>query len=103
MDFWPIVNEETLAAFLFAQPIGRLNAARTREEAIVFEPAVDGAVFHPRAAGREAGARTVLFYARPTNPRNMFGLGLMALREVTADPVFRDWQFFFHWQPWEHS
>jgi hypothetical protein len=94
MDFWPIVNEETLAAFLFSQPIGRLNAPRTREEAIIFEPAVDGAVFCPRAPGRDEGARTVLFYARPTNPRNMFGLGLMALREVTGDPVFRDWQFF---------
>ena len=94
MDFWAIVNEETLAAFLFSQPIGRLNVARTREEAIVFEPAVDGAVFYPRVRGGAAGARTVLFYARPTNPRNMFGLGLMALREVTADPMFRDWQFF---------
>jgi hypothetical protein len=94
MDFWPIVNEETLAAFLFSQPIGRLNDPATRENAIVFEPAVDGAVFYPRAPTKTSRSRTVLFYARPTNSRNMFGLGLMALREVTADPVFRDWSFF---------
>ncbi len=94
MDFWAIVNEQTLAAFLFAQPIGRLNEPATREDAIVFEPAVDGAVFYPRSGTDETRSRTVLFYARPTNPRNMFGLGLMALREVTADPVFRDWSFF---------
>ena len=94
MDFWPIINEQTLAAFLFSQPIGRLNDPVTRENAIIFEPAVDGAVFFPRAQTNESKQKTVLFYARPTNPRNMFGLGLMALREVTADPVFRDWSFF---------
>ncbi len=94
MDFWPIVNEETLAAFLFSQPIGRLNDPAMRENAIIFEPAVDGAVFFPRARTEHSKQRTVLFYARPTNPRNMFGLGLMALREVSADPVFRDWSFF---------
>jgi hypothetical protein len=94
MDFWPIINEQTLAAFLFSQPIGRLNEAATRENAIIFEPAVDGAVFFPRAQTAESKQRAVLFYARPTNPRNMFGLGVMALREVTADQVFRDWSFF---------
>ncbi len=93
MDFWPIVNEETLAAFLFAQPIGRLNEPATREAAIVFEPAVDGEVFHAPAEKAVSRTKTVLFYARPTNPRNMFGLGLMALRAVTADSVFKDWKF----------
>lgn len=98
MDFWPIVNEKLLADFLFAQPLGRLSAGQARERALVFEPAVDRSLFHPPAgvaapADAAARPRRVLFYARPTNARNMFGLGLMALREAAPDPAFAGWEF----------
>jgi hypothetical protein len=91
MDFWPVVNEALLADYLFSLPFGRWTDPATRERAVVFEPAVDRARFH--AAPAQPAARRLLFYARPTNTRNMFGLGLMALRAAAADPVFAGWQF----------
>ena len=92
MDFWPIVNEALLAEFLFSQPLGRLSDPVMRERAVVFEPAVDSSLFYP-AADASPRPRRLLFYARPTNTRNMFGLGLLALREVAADPAFAGWEF----------
>ena len=91
MDFHPIVNERTLAEYLFTLPFGRLAHPETRARAMVFEPAVDATLFRP--AESAAPTRRLLFYARPTNARNMFGLGLMALRQAAAHPVFRGWQF----------
>lgn len=53
--------------------------------AVSFLPAVDRERFRPpsvpRAADRPA---RILFYARPSTPRNAFGLGVQALREVHA-------------------
>ena len=93
MDFWPIVNEALLADFLFAQPVGRLSDPVIRERAVVFEPAVDGGLFYPPAVPDADRKRRLLFYARPTNTRNMFGLGLLALRLAAASPAFAGWEF----------
>lgn len=93
MNFWPVVNQSLLADFLFAQPLGRLADPELRSRAIVFEPAVDAKLFSPPPVPAAARKRRVLFYARPTNSRNMFGLGLLALREVAADPAFAGWEF----------
>ena len=92
MDFWPIVNEAMLAEYFFSQPFGRLCDPVMRERAVVFEPAVDASLFRP-ASGPAARPRRLLFYARPTNTRNMFGMGLMALRAVAAAPEFAGWEF----------
>ncbi len=92
MDFYPIINERFLAEFLFSQPFGRLPDPATRERAIIFEPAVDRNVFHP-ISNNAPRQKRILFYARPTNTRNMFGIGILALREIAADPTFRDWEF----------
>lgn len=93
MDFWPIINEAMLADFLLVQPLGRLQDPAMRKRAVVFEPAVDGTLFHPGAAEGGALPKRLLFYARPTNTRNLFGLGLMALRQAAADPAFAGWEF----------
>lgn len=93
MDYWPIINQATLADYLLAQPLGRLNDPVMRDRAIVFEPAVDATLFHPGAATAPSRPRRLLFYARPTNTRNLFGMGLMALREAAADPAFAGWEF----------
>ena len=92
MDFWPIINQSLLAEFLFSQPFGRLQDAATRARAVVFEPAVDATLFHPPPLGTRR-PRRLLFYARPNNTRNMFGLGLMALREIAQSPAFEGWEF----------
>jgi hypothetical protein len=94
LDFWPIINQSLLAAYLLAQPIGRLNDPVTRERAVVFEPAVDATLFYPAPPNAAKRPRRLLFYARPTNSRNMFGLGLLALRDIAADAAFADWEFW---------
>lgn len=93
MDYWPIINQATLADYLLAQPLGRLNDPAMRGRAIVFEPAVDAALFHPGTASAPPRPKRLLFYARPTNARNLFGLGLLALRQAAADPAFAGWEF----------
>ena len=93
MDYWPIINQATLADYLLTQPLGRLNDPVMRDRAIIFEPAVDDTLFHPDATNVPPRPRRLLFYARPTNTRNLFGLGLMALRDAAADPAFADWEF----------
>ena len=93
MDYWPIINQATLADYLLTQPLGRLNDPIMRERAIIFEPAVDATLFHPGPASAPPRPRRLLFYARPTNTRNLFGLGLLALRQAAADPAFAGWEF----------
>ncbi len=93
MDYWPIINQATLADYLLTQPLGRLSDPAVRDRAIIFEPAVDATLFHPGAASAPPRPRRLLFYARPTNARNLFGLGLMALRQAAADPAFAGWEF----------
>ena len=93
MDFWPIINEAMLADYLFSQPLGRLARPETRRRAVIFEPAVDDTLFHPGSAKAPVRPNRLLFYARPTNTRNMFGLGLLALRQIASDPAFAGWEF----------
>ena len=93
LDYWPIINQATLADYLLAQPLGRLNDPVMRDRAIIFEPAVDAALFHPGPASAPSRPRRLLFYARPTNTRNLFGMGLLALRQAAADPAFAGWEF----------
>jgi hypothetical protein len=58
-------------------------------------PAVDRTLFAggPRASG--AAPRRLVFYARPRNPRNLFELGLRALRSAAAEGVFDDGDWTF--------
>ena len=93
LDFWPIVNQRLLADYLLALPHGRLNDPVMRKRALVFEPAVDQALFHPPIATAPARPKRLLFYARPTNTRNMFGLGFKALCQAAASPEFAGWEF----------
>jgi glycosyltransferase involved in cell wall biosynthesis len=50
--------------------------------AIAFTPAVDPARLHPPASPRPAAPVRIVFYGRPSTPRNAFALGLAALRLV---------------------
>lgn len=50
--------------------------------AIAFTPAVDPLRFHPPASARRAGPVRIVFYGRPSTPRNAFALGLAALAQV---------------------
>ena len=95
LDHIGVFNERLLYDYLVAQGAGRYADPAFAAQGLVFEPAIDRAAFHPPEAPRAGGGRRLLFYARPTNARNMFGLGLHALRAALADPVFQreEWEF----------
>ena len=93
LDFWPIINQSLLAGYLLTLPFGRLSDRVTRERAMVFEPAVDASVFHPGPVPAMPRPKRLLFYARPTNMRNMFGIGLKSLAAAAGDAAFAGWEF----------
>ena len=95
LDHIGVINQHQLYDYLLAQHAGRYADPGFARGSLVFEPAIDRAVFHPPAEPRTGGKRRLLFYARPTNPRNMLGLGLNALRAAVADPAFQhaEWEF----------
>ncbi|MGG5887022.1 hypothetical protein ACLF3G_07750 [Falsiroseomonas sp. HC035] len=92
MDFWPVTNENLLAEYFFRTGHGRFADPGFRERSIAFDPAIEDRVFHPPTAPWPPGPKTLLFYARPSNHRNLFGLGLEALRRAAADPAFAGWR-----------
>ena len=86
-----IVNESTLLDHLRAVPHGGLGAATPT---VSFTPAVDRGVFALRTVPSDA-SRRFAFYARPKNARNLFDLGLLALRTAVDRGVFDagPWEF----------
>ena len=75
--------------------IGRYADQAFAASAIVFEPAVDRSYFYPQQRAANAPHR-LLFYARPTMAeRNLFGLGLAALRAAASNGMFDEgaWEF----------
>lgn len=81
----PIVNTHVLLEHFVEQRIGMFSDRQFGERAIVFEPAIDRTLFYPEEHhGRDL--RTLLFYARPvTGHRNLFQLGLAALRRLVEE------------------
>jgi hypothetical protein len=91
-----MINEAFLAEHLRQQAPGcYADPTFLDAQCTVFEPAVDRRVFHPPGAGPLPGRpRRLLFYARPTNARNMMGLGLQSLRAAVEQGVFPGaWEF----------
>ena len=93
-----MINEAFLAEHLRAQRPGRYaDPGFLDTHCTVFEPAVDRRVFYPPAESLPeppARPRRLLFYARPTNARNMMGLGLQALRAAIEQGAFPGaWEF----------
>lgn len=77
--FVPLVNSTPLAAALVR------NAGLDVEVGQVFAPQLDLARLRQASVERPSHPRReVLFYGRPSKPRNMFNLGVSALRKVTA-------------------
>lgn len=89
-----IVNESLLLDHLRNERIGIFGEPDLGGRAVAFTPAVDRDLFARR--DREPGApRRLTFYARPRNPRNLFELGLAALRAAHAAGAFdgAPWEF----------
>ena len=92
----PIINTSLLHEFLTTQKIGLFKDEAFARSALVFEPALDQSIFHPREVPRSESRRRLLFYARPTNGlRNLFELGVAALQKAVGDGVLDPgrWEF----------
>jgi hypothetical protein len=86
-----IFNTNLLRDHFVEGAVGRFAGAAA-QGSVAFQPAVDRAVFRPRAC---EGPHRLLFYARPSKPRNAFELGLAALRRAVADGAFAGpWEFW---------
>jgi hypothetical protein len=95
MPMRAIVNEPLLLAHLRTEAIGRFGDDPPDDGAVcAFMPAVDRSLF-ARAERQSSDPRRLVFYARPRNQRNLFDLGLRALRTAIDEGVFDDgdWEF----------
>lgn len=80
LDHIPVINTSLLRDYLAAKAVGRYAERGFVDRALVFEPAIDRASFFPEQHGRDR--RRLLFYARPSHPRNLFPIGVAALRHA---------------------
>ena len=87
LDFHAIVNESLLMQHLEAMRIGRFANGAAGGATLVFEPAVDRSLFFPDR-GPERERRRLVFYARPSAPRNLYELGLAALKRAAEEGAF---------------
>ncbi len=94
MDFLPVVNHPLLFEHLVTNRVGRFGDPELAERALVIDPAIDRAHFHPEAPEPDR-KRRLLFYARPMIARrNLFEVGLAGLRLAAKRGVFdgADWE-----------
>lgn len=73
--FTLVVNSTPLAAYLEA------NENLAVPAALVFRPQID---LRETAPAKASSGLTVLFYGRPSKPRNLYGLGVAALQEAAS-------------------
>lgn len=87
--FVNLVNSAPLASAL------RRNANVHVPPAQVFAPQLDLVRLRQVSLDRESqpSTRQVLFYGRPSKPRNMFNLGIAALRRVIQNSGGSEWSF----------
>lgn len=88
LDFHGIVNESLLMDHLAATEAGRFVDADFRDRCCVFEPAVDKTQFYPDPKKRDDRYKQLVFYARPNAPRNLYELGLLALKRAAERGAF---------------
>jgi hypothetical protein len=98
LDYYGILCGGLLAQYMLQNRIGAFaDPAFVDGRMTTFEPAVDRSVFHPQVRD-EGSKRRLVFYARPqTAKRNLFELGLYALRTAVETGVFdgEDWELLF--------
>ncbi|OYU87888.1 MAG: hypothetical protein CFE29_20920 [Bradyrhizobiaceae bacterium PARB1] len=92
----PIINTRVLRDHFVSTKIGQFSDRAFAKEAIVFEPAVDRAFFHPMPRKARKAKNKLLFYARPlSGHRNLFQLGVAALQKLLEERVISSasWEF----------
>jgi glycosyltransferase involved in cell wall biosynthesis len=87
LDYHAIVNESLLFQHLRAMNVGHFADPSSDRRTLVFEPAVDRTVFFPERKDA-ATKRRLVFYARPSAPRNLYELGIVALKRAAEHGAF---------------
>lgn len=97
MRMRPVVCGELLAEYLREAGIGRFADPGFAETCLVFEPAIDRSRFHAGVKRDPDGPHRLLFYARPEAPRNLFEMGLLALRQAVDRRAITatEWELWF--------
>jgi hypothetical protein len=96
LNFHAIINESLLAEHLCRNAVGRFAEAQFMGQCVVFEPAVDAERFRPEPHFDPNRKKKLLFYARPKAPRNLYEVGLLALKKAVERGIFpaAEWDFF---------
>lgn len=97
LDFHGIICGRLLADFLASERVGRFSEPGFLASCATFEPAVDPHRFAPRFDRLARRKKQLLFYARPQAPRNLFEMGLVALKQAAARGAFpaAEWELGF--------
>jgi len=93
LDYIPVINTSLLRDYLLANAISPHARREFVDRALVFEPAIDRALFHREEHDRVR--RRLLFYARPSHVRNIYPIGVAALRQAVARGILSPLQWDF--------
>ena len=97
LDYFPVVNSRLLFDHFVADRVGRFADPDFVREGCWFEPAVDRGLYHPaETAPPPESERRLLFYTRPSAPRNLLELGVAALMRLVGEGVLKPEQWDFH-------
>ena len=98
LDYFGLINERLILDYMVRNEIGRFAEPDfVTKRCVPFEPAIDRRVFTKSPTSTKTGRR-LIFYARPNSAkRNLFELGLYALKTAAETGVFDgdDWEMFF--------
>lgn len=102
LDHIPIINTSLLRDYLLTNVIDSHAQQEFVDRALVFEPAIDRTLFYREEHDRVR--RRLLFYARPSHVRNIYPIGVAALRQAIARGILSPLQWDFvamgeHFEP----
>jgi hypothetical protein len=86
-NFEALINQQPLLDLLVQNRAGRFADPDFASTCLVFEPAVARNHFYPEWSA-EPRRKRLLFYARPQAPRNLYELGVLALKKAVARGAF---------------
>jgi O-antigen biosynthesis protein len=97
MDYRAVICGHLLAEYLSESKVGRFADPCFIDSCAVFEPAIDTTRFYPNPDAPADGPRRLLFYARPEAPRNLFEIGIAALKTAVEQGTFPAdlWELWF--------
>jgi hypothetical protein len=88
MDFRAILCSHLLAEHFSKEQVGRFADPTFIDRCAIFEPAVDRTKFYPSLDAATDRKKRLVFYARPQAPRNLYEIGLAALKKAVHRGAF---------------